>query len=85
MAVTADGAPSGTLPLIMLIPPQPLHQGLMGYPMMTAHQKGPQTAQIGVADGRMFAQGAEWQVRFPRLFVFQVQGFMRPIFLPAVD
>ena len=45
----------------MLIPPQPLHQSLMVYPMMTAHQKGPQTAWIGVADGRMFAQGAQLQ------------------------
>ena len=35
----------------------------MGYPMMTAHQKGPQTARIGVADGRMFAQGAQLQER----------------------
>ena len=53
--------PSRTLPLIMLIPPQPLHQGLMGYPMVTPHQKGPQTARIGVADGRMLAQGAQLQ------------------------
>ena len=29
--------------------------------MMAAHQKGPQTARIGVADGRMLAQGAELQ------------------------
>ena len=33
----------------------------MGYPMMAPHQKGPQTARIGVADGRMFAQGAQLQ------------------------
>ena len=37
----------------------------MGNPMMTPHQKGPQTARIGVADGRMFAQGAQLQERGP--------------------
>ena len=56
----------------------------MGNPMVKPHQKRAKTARIGVADGRMFAQGAELQVRFPWLFVFQVQGFMRPVFLPAV-
>ena len=45
----------------MLIPPQPLHQGLMGNPMVTPHQKGPQPPRTGVADGRMFAQGAQLQ------------------------
>ena len=33
----------------------------MGYPMVTAHQKGSQTAWIEVADGRMLAQGAPLQ------------------------
>ena len=33
----------------------------MGYPMVTPHQKGPQTARIGVTDGRMLAQGAALQ------------------------
>ena len=56
---------SPALPLILLIPPQPLHQGLMRNPMMAPHQKGPQTARIGVADRRMFAQGAQLQERGP--------------------
>ena len=35
----------------------------MRYPMMTAHQKGPQTPRIGLPDGRMLAQGAQLQER----------------------
>jgi hypothetical protein len=33
----------------------------MRNPMMAPHQKGPQNARIGVADGRMFAQGTQLQ------------------------
>ena len=56
MAIAADATPSPALPLIPLIPPQPLHQGLMGSPMVAAHQKGPQTPRIGETGGRMLAQ-----------------------------
>ena len=66
MAVAADAAPSPALPLILLVPPQPLHQGLMRNPMVTAHQKGPQAARVGVADRRMLAQGAQLQERGAR-------------------
>ncbi len=33
--------------------------------MMTTHQKGPQTARIGVADGGMFALGAQLDLPNP--------------------
>ena len=51
---------SRTLPLILLVPPQPVHQDLVGNPMVTPYS-GPQTARIVVADGRIFAQGAHMQ------------------------
>jgi hypothetical protein len=63
MTFLAGGVPSAALPLIPLVPPQPLDQGLMRNPMMTPHQKGPQAARVGVADRRMLAQGTQLQER----------------------
>jgi hypothetical protein len=59
MADAADAAPSRTLSLIGLVPPQLIDQCLMGDSTMTPDQKGPQTARREVADGRMLAQATQ--------------------------
>ena len=49
----------------------------MGDPMVAPHQKGPQTPRIGVADSRMFAQGAHLVLPHPTHAVRRPNAYPR--------
>jgi hypothetical protein len=61
LCVCAALVKSPALPLILLVPPQPIDQGLMRNPVVTAHQKGRQPARIGPLHRRMLGPGAQSQ------------------------